>query len=175
MSDESIDEIGIDDVANINLDDVYQHDKELDIIAKELCLYKTQQTLNKAKEGLAEVQQRNEKIKYIHDIRGAVLNMMDKDGNVDITNNKQLQEKLKVAKEQLGVEVNPDKLKYTAQETIILRDTLDHAAEDLTMENKTQNNKIGALQNQGHQFFLMAKEIMTTLHKTKSTISANLR
>lgn len=112
---------------------------------------------------IASLRERQEKIKYIHEVMQDINNAMDDKGNLDITNNPELQQKFKDLQE-LGVKV-PDKLVFNVAESKRIQENLQYKADDLGNEDSTQMRKIQNYYTESEQSIMIAKQAMSSMDK----------
>lgn len=106
----------------------------------------------------AEIAQRQDKIKLLHQILQAI-NKLSNEKGLDISQQTELQEKLKVAKE-LGVDISIDRMNYNAQERDFLKESLCMAADDFNNENKLQQQKMNVLSQEADRWLTLANTML---------------
>lgn len=114
---------------------------------------------DKIEKEAAELRQRGEKIRFIHEIIQEINSHMDSDGNIDLSKYPQLKEKLKAA-EELGISVT-SKDSLNSHESRRLIDNLNFAADDWTREDNTQMRKMQNMYSDCERTLMMVKHAMT--------------
>lgn len=132
-------------------------------IAHLLHIVHAQEIKDKLIEEAAILRERQEKIKFAHEVMQEINNAMDKEGNLDITNNLQLKDKLKAVAE-LGISIS-EKDQRNTHESRRLLDNLTYAVEDWSREDATQMRKMQNLYTEKEQSIMIAKHTMSSLDK----------
>ncbi|MBA3723125.1 MAG: hypothetical protein H0W88_12095 [Parachlamydiaceae bacterium] len=119
-----------------------------------------------------QLRERQEKIKFIHEIMQHINNYMDGNGGLNIGANSDLQEMLQDAKD-LGIKLpEGDKTVFNAHECKRLIDNLDYAIQDWEKEDTMQLRKMQNLYTESEQSILIAKTTATSMDKpTRAMIS----
>lgn len=112
----------------------------------------------------AELRERQEKIKYIHEILQDINNSMDDKGGMDITQNQELQEKLKEAKE-MGIKLPEGKTTFNTHECKRVIDNLHYTIDDWEKDDSLQMRKLQNMYTESEQSILIAKNTMSSIDK----------
>jgi len=118
------------------------------------------------KKELQGLRQRQRTVTFLHKLLRALNLAADSKGNLDLKKSEELQELLAEAKE-LGIEVDPSKMKYSREERERLVENIRMACDDLNMENDMQIQTVTRLTNERYEAFQLARSIMKPLHEDK--------
>lgn len=121
-----------------------------------------------------ELKARQAKIKYLHEIMQEVNNALDKQGNLDLTKNPELQKKLKAATE-MGVKIPEDLSKFDVHQSKRLMDNLTYVVEDFEKEDSTQMRKITSLYTESEQSIMIAKNTLSAIDKPLRAAIAGIK
>ena len=121
----------------------------------------------------AEISQRQEKIKFIHSILQAINKLADENG-LDISNDAELQEKLKVAKE-IGVDFDDTALKFSVVERDFLKESLLLTEEELANENKGEMQQMQKLIQTADHWLTMANLLLKNREKSVKSLIDKIR
>lgn len=121
-----------------------------------------------------EVEDRKNKIKFIHTIMQDINNYMDDQHTLDLTQHPELQEKLKAAKE-MGVNIFADQVKFTSFQTTRLIDNLNTTLENWDTDNRTQLITIERIFKESEHTLLLLKAFLSMNERTNRTIAAGIR
>ena len=121
----------------------------------------------------AEISQRQEKIKFIHSILQAINKLADENG-LDISNDAELQEKLKVAKE-IGVDFDDTALKFSAVERDFLKESLLSTEDELANENKMEMQQMQKLIQTADHWLTMANLLLKNMEKSVKSLIDKIR
>lgn len=125
------------------------------------------QTLkDKTRKELAELKEKQEKVKTLHKLLRAINTATDDKGKVDFSNNKEVQDLLKKAKS-LGADINDGKLKYSREERDRLVENIRITGDDLNVEIDMQLQTVSRLTNERYECYQMARSILRPLHDDK--------
>lgn len=163
-------------VNNNNVEAVAEHPKLEPTIQQEaylLHLAHHASIRDKIAKEAAELRQRQEKIRFIHEIMQEINSLMDKDGNIDLSKHPQLKEKLKAAQE-MGITIT-DKDSLNSHESRRLLDNLNYAAEDWSREDATQMRKMQSLYAESEQSIMIAKHTMASIDKPIRAMIAGIK
>lgn len=131
--------------------------------AKLIYLRKTGEMKAEYDQLAAEVKVRTSRMGFINEIQAAINSATTEEHELDLTNQEQLQLKLKRAVEEFGVDLpiyEGSKMKYTARERDRLIQNLDLAAKTWIEDNKSQQQKMDVLMRESNM-------LMTMLTSTK--------
>lgn len=121
-----------------------------------------------------EVEDRKNKIKFIHTIMQDINNYMDDQHALDLTQHPELQEKLKAAKE-MGVNISIDQIKFTPFQATRLIDNLNTTLENWETDNRTQLITIERIFKESEHTLLLLKAFLSMNERTNRTIAAGIR
>lgn len=121
----------------------------------------------------AEIAQRQERIKLLHEILQAINKLSDEAG-LDLSAHPEVLKKLKIAKD-LGIDVADDQLKYTTQERDFLKESLQMGAEDFNNDNKLQTQKMHMQIQEADRWLMLANTMVKTDERIKRRIAEKLR
>jgi len=117
----------------------------------------------------AEISQRQEKIKFIHQILQAINKLSTEEG-LDIREHPDIQEKLKVAKE-LGIDFDENKLQFTPIDRDFLKESLLLTEDELSNDNKMETQKMQKLIQAADHWLTLANLLLkNTERNNKSSI-----
>lgn len=106
----------------------------------------------------AEVHKRQDEMRVINDLICAINNLTDENNALDLSNNQELQEKLREAKE-LGANINADQLKFSPVERDRLIQNLHLKADEWDKTNRTQIQKMEIHVKELDRIMMMIKEV----------------
>jgi len=129
---------------------------------------------NKIDQLAAEVHQRQDKMRLINDLICEINNLTDEKNEIDFSQNPELQEKLRIAKE-LGANINADKLKFNSVERDRLVQNLQLKAEEWDKENRTQTQKMEIHVKELDRIMLMIKEVQKCEDRPKRSATAGIK
>lgn len=136
------------------------------------------QRANEAKDKIdrlgAEIHQRQDKMRLINDLICDINNLTDDKNELDISQNLELQEKLRVAKE-LGANINADKLKFTPIERDRLIQNLNLKAEEWDKSNRTETQKMEIHVKELDRIMMMIKEVQKGEDRPKRSATAGMK
>lgn len=124
---------------------------------------------NKSKKALKEFNDRHGQVIELHHLMQALRSLKDNQGNVDITQNEEIKNLIKRAKE-LGVDLQEDKTQYTKEELNDLLENIRMTVEDLNTKNEVLQQKITRLNNEKYESLQIANKVITTLKEIISKI-----
>ncbi|MFI5342982.1 MAG: hypothetical protein ACHQUC_02050 [Chlamydiales bacterium] len=119
----------------------------------------------------AEIEQRQGKIKLLHEILQAI-NKLSNENGLDISEQIELQEKLKIAKE-LGVDIPEDQRTFNTQQRDFLKESLCMAADDFNNENKLQTQKMHVHSQESDRWLTIANTFIKGEERIKKHIRDN--
>lgn len=122
----------------------------------------------------AEIYQRQDKIRLINDIISEINCLTDEKNSLDISQNGELLEKLKIAKE-LGVKIKDDQVKFNAIERDRLIENLHITTDSWDKENRYQIQKIEIHVKELDRLMMLLKDIDRKEDQTKRPILAGIR
>ncbi len=172
----TIEELDFDELNEI--DGIAQLQKQQDMSLEDLTFLVNHERVAKLETNIREefkgISDRNARIKRLHQLIQAVNTATDSKGNLDISNNKELQELIRLAKEELGVELPLGKNQFNALERDRLVDNIRMSVDDLNVENDLQLQKVSRLNNERQESYQLAKSILKTLHEVKVRQAQNM-
>jgi hypothetical protein len=115
---------------------------------------------------LAELKDRQEKVRVLHQLLRSINTATDDKGKLDCSNNNEIKDLLKKAKA-LGVDIKDGKFKYSKEERDRLVENIRIAADDFNVENDMQLQSISRLTNERYESYQMARSILKPLHEDK--------
>ena len=121
---------------------------------------------DQAAQEFEELNDRQEKVKKLHDALEGINNATGDKGNLEVKNNPDLQELLSQAKD-VGVDIDLDKKKYSKEERDRLVDNLKMKTEDLNVKNNMQLDVTQRLHTERLESFQMARSIIKPLDDDK--------
>jgi len=121
---------------------------------------------NRTRTELTELNERQGKVRTLHQLLRAINAATDDKGKVDCSNNKEIQGLLKEAKN-LGVEIKDGKFKFTREERDRLVENIRITVDDYNVENDMQLQTISRLTNERYESYQMARSILKPLHDDK--------
>lgn len=121
----------------------------------------------------AQLKERQQKIKFIHEIMQDINNAMDDEGNVDLNKHPELKQKLQAAEEH-GVKM-PGKDKLNGHESRRLLDNLNYTVDDWSREDATQMRKMQNLYMESEQSIMIAKHTMSSMDKPIRTMISGIK
>lgn len=127
-----------------------------------LYLHHTKVLKDKVHEEMAELRQRQDKIKFIHEVMQEINNLTDNEGMLNLKAHPELKEKLKQALE-MGIKLPVDKDSFDTHARKRLVDNLSYSAGDWEKEDSLQMRRIQTLYNETEQSLLIAKDVQSKL------------
>lgn len=121
----------------------------------------------------AEVYQRQEKMRLIKNIISEINKSTDDKNNLDLTNNPDLQEKLRLAKELGVVIIEGEKFDPIKRDRLL--DNLQRAIEGWAMDNQDQTQKMELLTRELDRYIQMGLDIQRNEKKTAAQTLANIK
>lgn len=106
----------------------------------------------------AEVSQRHEKMRAVNDLIIAINNVTDDENGIDITDNEEVLEKMRIVKE-LGVKIPERQLQFNSLQRDRLIENLHLTADSWDKENKTQTQKMEICMREVDRYMMILKEI----------------
>lgn len=125
-----------------------------------LTLRRQNELLAQSKEGIAEIQEKGRKVSQVNAASQAI-NACES-GALDLTNNLELQEALKKAKD-AGADIKLDKMKYTPEERNRLLENLRTTTDTLNMQTQTEMQSANLL-SQVFDCWTAARPLIKTEH-----------
>jgi hypothetical protein len=119
------------------------------------------------------LRERQNRIKFVHEIMQEINNKMDEKGTLDISNHPDLQTRLKIAKD-MGVNILADQTKFTTHQCNRLMDNLNYTVGDWEMENTTDLKKIQNFYTESEQSIMIAKYTASSIDKPLRSMIANI-
>lgn len=116
----------------------------------------------------AEITQRNDKIRYLHDIISELNSLIDaKKDHVDLTGQDELLSKLKIAAEELDVKLPEIKLKLNQVEQNLIIGNLTRKTEDWDKQNKTDMQTVEKYTKHLDMLIMLLKSCEKADHQAK--------
>jgi len=123
---------------------------------------------NDVSEKGAEISQRQDKIKLIHDVLQSI-NKLSNEKGLDLSDHPEVQEKLKVAKE-LGVDFDETRLKFEPEDRDFLKESLQLTEAEFINENKLQTQKMQMLIQEADRWLTLANTLMKNIERTTKSL-----
>lgn len=120
---------------------------------------------NKITSEFLELKRRQDEVTYLHKLIKSI-NTATNNDEFDCSNNAELQQMLKKAKE-YGVDLNEDKFTYNKDERDRLIENIRLTAEDMNVLNDMQLQTITRLTTERYESYQLARSIMKPLHEDK--------
>jgi hypothetical protein len=121
---------------------------------------------------MAQLQERQDKIRFVHEVMQEINNLMDSNGSLNLKNSPELQEKLKYAST-LGIKLPPEsKLVHNTAECKRILENLHFSVDDWEREDGMQMRKIQTYYSESEQSIMIAKD---TFSRLKAAIDAGIR
>lgn len=114
-----------------------------------------------------ELKKRQNQVASLHKLIKTI-NLAMNNGEFDCSNNPELQELLKIAKE-YGVDLHDDKTKYNKEETERLIDNIRITSDDLNVLNEMQLQAISRLTTERYESYQMARALLRVHDDTKKS------
>lgn len=121
---------------------------------------------DKTQNELGELRERQQKVRTLHKLLRAINSITGDKGNIDCSNNEEVKDLLKQAKE-IGVDINDGKMKYSREERDRLVENIRITVDDFNVENDMQLQSISRLTNERYESYQMARSILRPLHEDK--------
>lgn len=128
----------------------------------------------KVNKEIASLRDRQEKIKYIHEVMQDINNTMDDKGNLDITKNEELKQKFKDLKD-LGVKFPEGKEVFNVSECKRVQENLQNKVDDMSSEDSTQMRKIQNYYTESEQSIMIVKHTMSSMDKPLRSMIGGIR
>lgn len=122
----------------------------------------------KLREEFRELNERQGKVKYLHNVIKAINAATTEEGKLDVSQSKELLEMLKETHETYDVTIDLEKMNYTSQERDRLIENIKMTVDDFNVQNEMQMQAISRLNNERHELFQLAKSILKPLHEAKT-------
>lgn len=167
------------DIENeIQLDEIIseetQKGKGIVGLGVEIHAYHSAKIKEKVDDMAAEISQRQDRIKLLHEIIQAFNRLTNEKDGIDLTNEPELQKKLEIAR-QLGVEIPADLQKFTNRESAYIIENLHLSADDFDRENKTQSQKMQVLIQESDRLLMLVNFLLKSDDRTKRGVAENLK
>lgn len=115
---------------------------------------------------LQQLQERQGQVRFLHKLLTGINSNTDSSGGFSCTNDPDMQQLLTQA-EEIGVDLDPTRTKYTQAEKERLVENLRLQCEDLNVQNELQLQTITRLTNERYEMYQMARSILKPLHEDK--------
>ena len=136
------------------------------------------QRANETKEKIdrlaAEIHQRQDKMRLINDLICDINNLTDDKHELNLSQNLDLQEKLRIAKE-LGANINAEKLTYSPVERDRLLQNLNLKAEEWDKTNRTETQKMEIHVKELDRIMMLIKEVQKGEDRPKRSATAGMK
>ncbi|WP_068466575.1 hypothetical protein [Candidatus Protochlamydia phocaeensis] len=146
--------------------------------------YHGKEIKNKIDQIAAEVTQRQEKMKFLHEIVQELNSSIDGSDKLDIGKNEQLKEKLRIAKE-MGVNIPLDskssdtnvivKTSFSSTERDRLLENLHLTADTWDKENKQQTQKMQIYIQESDRYLMLANQVLKYEDKPKRSALSGIK
>ncbi len=113
-----------------------------------------------------KLKEQQDKVRALNHLLKLLNQLTDKEGDLDISKNKEVKKLLKKAKE-LGVELDPEKTKYTNHERELLIENMRTTIDDYNTDNDLQLQMITRYTNERYETYQMVRSILKPLHEDK--------
>lgn len=113
------------------------------------------------------LRQRQEQVRFLHQLQKAINASTNDQGEFDCTDNEELQKMMAKAKEKMDVDMQPEKTKYTKEERERLVENIKMTIDDLNVKNDMQLQTVTRLTNERYESYQMARSILKPLHDDK--------
>lgn len=121
-----------------------------------------------------DVHEAKDKLEVLHKLLQKINILTDDKGGLDVTDNAEFLALLEEAKE-LGVELDPAKVKYTPQERIALRENISLVTDELDLNINMQVDRIRRLQQEWDQSLMILKNTMEAIKKAIDTFIRGIK
>lgn len=134
---------------------------ELNVDQLALLLYikMSEKTDKQAKDLGGQARLLQEKAKFLHDTSEKFKSLIDKDGNIDISKDAELQKNLKIAREELGIKI-PDQTKFDSYQRERVLESLGYQRDDWAKESAAKMKEVDAVNAKTQQLILLANKLM---------------
>jgi hypothetical protein len=141
-------------------------DLGLEALTLLVCTNKVKSLEEKTKKELTELRERQNQVKYLHQLIKAINTITDSKGNLDLNGQDELLDSLTKAQE-MGIDVDLTKKTYTREERDRLIENVRMSCDDLNTQNEMQLQTISRLTNERYEVYQMARSILKPLHEDK--------
>jgi hypothetical protein len=117
---------------------------------------------------ITELKARQKKVAFLHKLMRTINSKTDPKGEFDATSHADFKEMLKKANE-LGVELDEAKEKYTTEERDRLLENIRMTVEDHNMLNELQLQTLSRMTTERYESYQMARSISKPIHEAKSS------
>lgn len=118
----------------------------------------------KLRKEFTEVQERNGKVRHLHNLLKAINAATDSKGNLDISQSPELQAMIKEANELYGLNIPADKTKFNGQERERLVENIRTTCDDLNVQSDLQLQTISRLNSERQEAYQIARSMMKAIH-----------
>lgn len=122
----------------------------------------------------AETSQRQQRMSLLNGLIAEINNLTDKNNHVDISENFQVQEQLRVARE-LGVKIIENKVKFDAVERDRLIENLHLALDGWDKENRNQTQQMEIYIKELDRVMMFLKEVQKGEHQARRSAIAGIK
>lgn len=143
-------------------------------LAHELYTEHAHQMMIKGAEKHKNIEERVEQVKFVHALMRDIRNAQKEDDSLDITQNVDLQNKLKKMKE-FGIDIRDDKTKFSPLESKRLIENLNSAATDWDTDNNIWINEVQKYYKESEQSILIAKNVLSSDDRAKRGAISGIR
>jgi len=112
------------------------------------------------------LKERQQQVSDLHKLMKSINSATSTEGELDLNKNPELKSLIEEAKNK-GVEVDPNKMKYTKEERERLMENVRMTIDDLNVQNDMQLQTISRLTNDRYESYQMARSILKPLHESK--------
>lgn len=136
--------------------------------------YHTKKIKDEVDQIAAEIEQRQERIKLMHELIQVFNRLNHAETGVDLSNEPEIQKKLDVARK-LGVQIPGDQLSFDSRESGYIIENLHLSADDCDRDNKTQAQKMQVLIQESDRLMMLANFLVKSAHRMKRTVLEAMR
>lgn len=164
MSNPNVDEIVSDAIAKVSPGEPSE-DLSLESLSLLVHVTRLKHLEDKITAEFTELRKRQDQVSFLNKLIKTI-NTATRDGELDITNNKELQDLLKKATE-YGVTRDEKKTKFNKNEREALIENIRLTVGDFNVLNDMQLQTVTRLANERHESHQLARSIMKPLHEAK--------
>lgn len=161
--------MGIEVVDNEQVDGIGAAQSSTDDVSLQDMIYLVNRQLvdqieEKLRKEFTDVQERNGKVRHLHNLLKAINAATDSKGNLDISQSPELQAMIQEANELYGLNIPADKTKFNGQERERLVENIRTTCDDLNVQSDLQLQTISRLNSERQEAYQIARSMMKAIH-----------
>lgn len=121
-----------------------------------------------------ELKKRQDQVSFLHKLMKAINKTTSSEGEFDCSSNEDIKKMLSKAQE-MGVDNEPEKCKYSKDERDRLVENIRMTIEDYNTQNEMQMQTVNRLTNERYESYQMARSILKPLHDAKMNVVRGIK